>query len=77
MITKQATINGTDYILFPRCQKDILHTYWCKSKDVVENADGSYSIPGITDARNSEPCAVMDTRMVLVYDEEAAVWWKM
>ena len=77
MITKQAKINGTEYIIFPKCEKDILHTHWGKAKDAVKNADGSYSIPGIEDARNSEPFIAMDTGLVLVYDQEDGVWWEM
>ncbi len=77
MITKQATINGTNYILFPKCQKDILHTHWGKANDVAQNSDGSYSIAGAEDPRNSEPFIAMDTGEVFVYDEEGGVWWKM
>lgn len=76
MITKQVTISGTNYIIFPKCQKDILHTHWGKAKDVVENPDGSYSIPTADDPRDSEPFIAKDTGMVLVYDEEDGVWYK-
>lgn len=75
MITKQATINGTVFNIFPKCEKSYSYTHFGKQADVIANGDGSYSIPKITDANDADHFVAKDTGFVLVYDAEDKAWW--
>ena len=75
MITKIIKIDGSDHGVAPDGDVHPLDRYRISSSDVVANGDGTFSIPGIKDARDSETAYTRDTQDIYMYDEEKNVWW--
>ena len=50
--------------------------YFGKKKHVVDNGNGTYSIPAVTNMRDSYCFYTKDDPNVYMYDEEDRVWWK-
>lgn len=74
MVTK--VISQTEYCVHADGTGNQRQEFYGNSGDVVDNGDGSYSIPEAKDARNSAVFMAMDTGLTLMYDAEAKVWWK-
>ena len=76
MITKIIQIDGSEHAIMPGGDPRKRACYNCKSADVVDNGNGTYSIPEITDARNADVATTMDTCKFYKYDEDINVWWE-
>ena len=76
MITKIIQIDGSEHAIMPGGDPRKRACYNCKSADVVDNGNGTYSITGITDARNADLAITIDTVEVFKHDEDINAWWK-
>lgn len=77
MITKIIRIDGADHAVLANGDVRELVRYRISSSDVTANGDGTYSIPRITDAEDSDTALTRDTADMYTYDEELKVWWKL
>jgi hypothetical protein len=75
MITKIIQIDGSEHAIAPNGDVRKRACYQIKSADVTANGNGTYSIPGITDAKNADLASAMDTCDCYKYDEELQAWW--
>lgn len=44
--------------------------------DVIDNGDGTFSIPSITDAQDLDIAFTRETQACYEYDSTRKVWWK-
>ena len=75
MQTRVATFNGDDYAIdengFPKYK---IVRYRIYSNEVLQNGDGTYSIPSIKKPRDCYWAYTRDTADLYMYDEEKQVW---
>lgn len=76
MITKIIQIDGSDHAIMPNGDVRKLVRHRISSTDVIANSDGTFSIPAIVDAKDSDTAYTRDTVEIYMYDEEKQVWWK-
>lgn len=76
MITKIIQIDGSEHAIAANGDVRKRACYQIKSEDVSANGDGTYSIPGITDAKNADYAITMDTCDMYKHDEDLHAWWK-
>ena len=76
MITKIIQIDGSEHAIMPGGDPRKRACYQIKDADVTANGDGTYSIPGITDARNADLASTMDTCRLFKFDEDINAWWE-
>ena len=77
MQTRIASFNGDDYAIdengFPKYK---INRFRINSNEVVDNGDGTYSIPSIKNPRDSYFALTRDTGALYMYDENKQAWWK-
>lgn len=76
MATKVIQIEGTEYAIMPNGDLRKVATHYGLSSEVVDNGDGTYSIPSVKDALNPDSFYTKDTREVFMYEESIAAWYK-
>ena len=76
MATKVIQIDGSEHAIMSDGDVRKVATYYCLSSEVIDNGDGTYSIPSVKDARDSDRAYTKDTQEVFMYEESIAAWYK-
>ena len=77
MQTRIATFNGDCYAIDDNGHaKYKIISYRINSNEVINNGDGTYSIPSIKNPKDSYWAYTRDTPGLYMYDEEKQKWLK-
>ena len=76
MATKVIQIDGSEHAIMSDGDVREVATHYCLSSEVVDNGDGTYSIPTVKDARDPDRAYTKDTQEVFMYEESIDAWYK-
>ena len=76
MATKVIQIEGSERAIMPNGDLRKVVTHYGLASEVMNDGDGTYTIPTITDARNPDRFYTKDTQEVYIYEESINAWYK-
>lgn len=76
MATKVIQIDGSEHAIMPDGDVRKVATYYCLSSEVINNGNGTYSIPTTVDPHDPDRAYTKDTQEVYMYEESIAAWYK-
>ena len=76
MAIKTIEIDGSMHAIMPDGDVRKVATYFGMAAEVVNNGNGTYSIPTVTDARNPDVFYAKDTKEVFMFEESINAWYK-
>lgn len=76
MATKVIKIEGTEYAIMPNGDLRKVAIHYGVSSEVVNNGNGTYSIPTVKDALNPDSFYTKDTQEIYMYEESISAWYK-
>lgn len=76
MAMKVIKIEGTEYAVLPNGDLRKVATHYGVSSEVIDNGNGTYSIPTANDPHDPEVFYTKDTQDVYMYEESITAWYK-